>query len=61
MKLKAEPGVDTDIAIITAENLKLVAQNWRKNSSRDSFNLHVFNATGILNGESLLERMKWQE
>jgi hypothetical protein len=61
VKLKAESGVDTDIAVITAENLKLVAENWTKYSSKDSFNLHVFNTTGILNWETLRDRMKWHE
>lgn len=59
VKLKAESEVDTDIALITAENLKLVAENWRKYSKSESFNLHVFNTTGILNWETLRERMKW--
>lgn len=61
VKLKAESGVDTDIALITAENLKLVAESWKKYSSKDQFNLHVFNTTGILSWESLRERMKWHE
>lgn len=61
VKLKAESGVDTDIALITAENLKRVAESWEKYSARESFNLHVFNTTGILDWESLRERMKWHE
>ena len=61
VKLKAESGVDTDIAIITAENLKLVAESWTKYSDKESFNLHIFNTTGILSWESLRERMKWHE
>lgn len=61
VKLKAQSGVDTDIAIITAENLKLVAENWTKYSDKDEFNLHILNTTGILNWESLRDRMKWHE
>lgn len=61
VKLKAESGVDTDVAIITAENLKLVTDSWKKYSSRESFNLQVFNTTGILTWDSLRERMKWHE
>ncbi|MDZ7716542.1 MAG: hypothetical protein U5J95_10050 [Balneolaceae bacterium] len=57
VKLKAKSGVDSDISLITAENLKLVAENWKKYSSRESFNLQVFNMTGILDWETLLERM----
>ncbi|MFH5884246.1 hypothetical protein ACG2F4_08040 [Halalkalibaculum sp. DA3122] len=55
--MKAESGVDTDIAIITAENLKLVAENWGKYFSKDRFNLHVFNSTEILDWETLRDRM----
>lgn len=61
VKLKAKSGVDTDVAIITAENLKLVAENWDKYSSKDKFNLHVFNATGILDWEMLRDRMEWHD
>jgi len=57
VKLKAHSGVDTDVAIITAENLKLVAQKWRKYSKGDQFNLHIFNTTGILDWETLRDRM----
>lgn len=57
VKLKAKSGVDTDVAIITAENLKLVAENWRKYSSDEIFNLHVFNSTGILDWETLRDRL----
>jgi hypothetical protein len=60
-KLKAKSGVDTDVAVITAENLKLVAENWDKYSSQDKFNLHVFNSTGILDWETLRDRMEWHD
>ncbi|MEX1014782.1 MAG: hypothetical protein WDZ80_06510, partial [Candidatus Paceibacterota bacterium] len=59
VKLKAQSGVDTDIALITAETLKLVAENWKKHSTKDRFNLQVFNTTGILDWETLRERMSW--
>lgn len=58
-RLKAESDVDTDVALITAENLKLVAENWQKYSKNKKFNLQVFNTTGILNWETLRDRMKW--
>lgn len=57
VKLKAQSGVDTDVALISAENLKLVAENWKKHSKRDRFNLHILNNTGILDWEKLRERM----
>lgn len=54
-KLKVESQSDTDVAIITAEDLKWVAENWRKHSTKDKFNLEVFNMTGVLT-RSLLSR-----
>lgn len=59
VKLKAKSGVDTDVAVISTENLKLVAENWQKDSSREKLNLQLFNTTGILDWEKLRERMDW--
>ncbi len=59
--LKSKSGVDTDVAIITAENLKLVAEGWKKYSTRSSFNLNIFNTTGILDWETLRDRMNWHD
>ncbi|MTI88966.1 MAG: hypothetical protein FH748_13480 [Balneolaceae bacterium] len=61
VKLKAQSGVDTDVAVVSAENLKLVAEIWQKHSSKEKFNLHILNITGILNWENLRERMSWHE
>lgn len=58
LKLKAESKQDTDVALITAENLKFIAEDWTNYSSGDQLNLHIFNHTGILDRESLKERMK---
>lgn len=59
-KLKHDSGADTDVAVISANDLKEVAENWRK-SAKDpgkSFNLEVFNYTGILDRETLKRRIK---
>lgn len=61
VRLKAESKQDTDVALITAENLKMVAEDWENHSNREQFNLHIFNHTGILDRETLKERMKWHE
>lgn len=58
-KLKAESGVDTDVAIITAENLKYVAENWTKYTNAESFNLQILNRTGILDIDTLKKQMKY--
>jgi hypothetical protein len=61
-KLKAfSAEVDTDVAIITARDLKAVAEDWRAYSTKKTpkFNLEVFNLTGVLKSEILKDRMKW--
>lgn len=58
VKLKAESGEDTDVALITAENLKMVAEEWSNHSSSKKFNLHILNHTGILDRDTLKIRMK---
>lgn len=58
MKLKFESGTDTDIAIITAENLKWVAGEWSKEAEGRPLNLEVFNSTGILTRDELKMKMK---
>lgn len=57
MKLKHACGTDTDIAVITAEDLKWVAEHWPKFSKNGAFTLEVFNTTGILDRATLEERM----
>lgn len=59
-RLKHDSGADTDIAIIGASDLKEIAENWKVNAkdSTKSFNLEVFNYTGILDRETLKKRMK---
>ena len=58
-KLKSDSGVDSDIALIAADDLKMVAEEWSKQSDRSYFNLEVFNTTGILDREYLKKNMKW--
>jgi hypothetical protein len=52
-KLKHETSHDTDVAIISAENLKWIAENWSDHTGADSFNLAVFDDTGILKRDDL--------
>lgn len=58
VKLKAESGQDTDVALITAENLKMISEEWREHSNNKKFNLHILNHTGILDRDTLKTRMK---
>ena len=57
-RLKYESGNDTDVAIISAENLKWIAEEWNKNNKDGSFNLQVFNKTGLLTKDVLKSRIK---
>ncbi|MFW6311084.1 MAG: SAP domain-containing protein [Nanoarchaeota archaeon] len=59
-KLKAQSNDDTDVGLITAKNIKFVAENWKKYCSGEYiFDLQVFNLTGYLTKEVLEQRMKW--
>ncbi len=57
MKLKHKSGTDTDVAVISAEDLKYLAETWRTHRPEGDFDLEVFNATGILDRTALDERM----
>ncbi|TSA26766.1 hypothetical protein D4R71_03290 [bacterium] len=48
IKLKQNTRTDTDISIISANDLKFIAENWKKLQKSDKFNLNIFNLTGIL-------------
>ncbi|MGM0558011.1 MAG: hypothetical protein ACQEVA_16620 [Myxococcota bacterium] len=48
---------DSDVCIITAEDLKWIAENWQDMSSKDEFNLAVFDQTGILSRKKLEQVM----
>ncbi|QQK76146.1 hypothetical protein HUG15_11655 [Salicibibacter cibarius] len=60
-KLKAYTETDTDVAIITSEDLKFVAENWKEYSTQKEpkFNLQILNYTGELTREILKDRMSW--
>lgn len=60
-KLKAFSEEDTDIALIRAEDLIYVAEQWKNYSDQKNpaFNLQVFNMTGELTRNTLLSRMGW--
>ncbi|SDJ79587.1 SAP domain-containing protein [Sediminibacillus albus] len=60
-KLKAFSEEDTDVAIISADDLKYVAEEWQKFSGQKEpkFNLQVFNLTGELTRTVLASRMEW--
>ena len=57
-KLKSQSGSDTDLSLISADDLKWVAENWSTYSETGKFNLDVFNFTGILDRSALKKRMK---
>lgn len=56
--LKVQSGSDTDVALISAEDLLWVAEEWRKRTTRQSFNPEVLNTTGILTRPLIEQRMK---
>ncbi|SJZ92012.1 SAP domain-containing protein [Selenihalanaerobacter shriftii] len=59
-KLKAQSNEDTDVGLITAKDIKFIAENWKDYCSDDyTFNLQVFDYTGFLTKDVLKQRMKW--
>ncbi len=57
LKLKHLTDTDTDVGLISAADLKYVAETWTKFAKDGEFNLEVFNATGILDRSELNARM----
>jgi hypothetical protein len=57
-RLKVESGTDTDVALITAEDLLWTAEHWAERGNGTPFTVEVFNATGILNRETLKQRIR---
>ena len=49
---------DTNVAVIAAEDLGWVAEEWWSRNPDDRFNLEVLNMTGILSRPILEQRMK---
>ena len=58
IRLKYESGIDTDVCVISAENLKWIAEEWSKNNEGKSFSLQVFNKTGLLKKDEIKSRMQ---
>ncbi|QDI91369.1 hypothetical protein EPH95_09420 [Salicibibacter halophilus] len=60
-KLKVFSEDDVGVALIRAEDLKFVAENWRDYSGQKnpSFDLQVFNLTQVLDRKLLSNRMDW--
>ena len=59
IRLKYRNETDTDIALITARDLKYLAENWPKFTKNNKpFDLNVFNTTGVLDRNTLDQRMK---
>ena len=57
MELKHDSGTDTGMTVITAGELKWVAETWPKHSVHGKLSLKVFNMTGILDRATLEERL----
>jgi hypothetical protein len=57
-RLKVESGTDTDVALITAEDLVWLAEQWAAKGTGKPFNLDVLNITGILTRQVLESRLK---
>lgn len=58
-RLKGASGCDSDVALISAEDLKWIAENWRGYVTKaKTFDLNVLNHTGILDLQSIKQRMK---
>ena len=59
IRLKYRNETDTDIALITARDLKYLAETWPKfTKNNEPFDLNVFNTTGLLDRNTLDQRMK---
>jgi hypothetical protein len=57
-RLKTQSGTDTDLSLISADDLKWVAENWKSYAYNEKFSLNVFNFTGVLDRGGLKKRMK---
>jgi hypothetical protein len=57
-RLKIESGTDTDVALIAAEDLVWVVEQWLSRGNGHGFNPEVFNITGILDRKTLEGRMR---
>ncbi len=58
LRLKVESQQDTDVALITAEDLAWLAESWKEYDRGIGFDPEVLNHTGILTRKVLIQRMK---
>lgn len=56
-RLKVESKADTDIALITAESLKWLAEEWARRGRGEALNLEVLDVTGVLDRTVLEQRL----
>ncbi len=57
LHLKYNNPTDTDVALITAKNLKFLAENWKELSKKECINLNIFNMTGIIDRQKIEHRL----
>jgi hypothetical protein len=58
-KIKGASGCDADVALISAEDLKWIAENWKDQGIKSKkFDLEVLNHTGLLDLQTIKQRMK---
>lgn len=57
-RLKAESQSDTDVALIAAEDLKWMAEEWSRDAGSERFDIEILNVTGILDRPKLERRMR---
>ncbi|MBO8172363.1 MAG: SAP domain-containing protein [Bacillaceae bacterium] len=60
-KLKAFSGEDTDVSLISAKDLKFLAEEWKNYSGQKKpvFNMNILDYTGVLTKQLLKDRMSW--
>jgi hypothetical protein len=58
LRLKVESLQDTDVAVINAEDLSWMADNWKSFEKKEGFNPEVLNYTGVLTRRVLTQRMR---
>lgn len=57
-RLKVESRSDTDVALITADDLKWLAEEWARRGRSKSLNVEVLNMTGVLDRRLLDQRLR---
>ena len=57
-RTKIESGTDTDVAVITAEDLVWLAEEWLRRGVDKAFDPEVLNTTGVLTRQVLEQRLR---